>query len=123
MSKKGATAASKVATAEETAVKVVAALLTADHDERVTFEHWDVPPRQGAHDFWICRGEAREALEITTLADQDSKRNAAHWCKRGPGYATTIDNLTVIRNTTEPDQGETGPHAEGAPLLPEGHPS
>lgn len=94
MSERAARSASKMALAEETAVKVVVSLLAADHDERVTFEHWDVPPRQGAHDFWVCYGESREALEITTLADQENKRNAAHWQKRGPGYTTTVDGLT-----------------------------
>jgi hypothetical protein len=86
--------ASSMAPTEETAAKVVVAVLAADHDGLATFEHWDVPPRQGAHDFWIHRGETREALEITTLADQDTKRNAAHWQKRGPGYTKTFDGLT-----------------------------
>jgi hypothetical protein len=80
--------------AEEAAAKVVTALLAADHDEVVTAEHWDVPPRQGAHDFWLHRGGEREALEITTFAEQDTKTNAAHWQKRGPGYSMTVEGLT-----------------------------
>ena len=85
---------STMAPAEETAAQVVVSLLAAEHDKPVSFEHWDVPPRQGAHDFWIHHGETREALEITTLAEQDTKTNAAHWQKRGPGYTTTFDHLT-----------------------------
>ncbi len=80
--------------AEEAAVKVVAALLAADGGEQVTIEHWDIPPRQGGHDFWIHRGGMREALEITTLAEQDTKTNAAHWRKRGPGDFKVLEGVT-----------------------------
>lgn len=87
-------AVSRVSPAEEAAAKVATALLAADHDEVVTAEHWDVPPRQGAHDFWLHRCGEREALEITTFAEQDTKTNAAHWQKRGPGYSMTVEGLT-----------------------------
>lgn len=85
---------SRVRPAEEAAVKVVTALLTADHGEVVTHEHWDVPPRQGAHDFWLRYGETKEALEITTFAEQDTKTKAAHWQKHGPGFFKEVEGLT-----------------------------
>lgn len=87
-------AAPQMKPAEETAVKVVVALLAADHDEQVTFEHHDVPPLQGAHDFWIDRGGTREALEVTTFAEQETKTHAAHWQKRGPGHFKVFEGIT-----------------------------
>ncbi|RSN99942.1 hypothetical protein DMH26_17620 [Streptomyces sp. WAC 05379] len=80
--------------AEEAAVKVVTTLLAAEHGVVVSHEHWDVPPRQGAHDFWLRYGGRKEALEITTFADQDTKTHAAHWQKRGPGFSTMVEGVT-----------------------------
>ncbi|MFE7622535.1 hypothetical protein [Streptomyces sp. NPDC057509] len=83
----------KMKPGEQKAMQVVEALLTSESDEPVRLEQWDIPPRQGVHDFWIYRGDAREALEITTLAEQSTKTNAAHWQKRGPGFCSTVEGL------------------------------
>ncbi|MFI5861773.1 hypothetical protein [Streptomyces sp. NPDC051546] len=80
--------------AEEMAVKVVVALLTAERNEPMTFKQHDVPPLQGAHDFWIDCGGTREALEVTTFAEQQSTTRAAHWQKRGPGDVKVIEGIT-----------------------------
>ncbi|WP_327074399.1 hypothetical protein OG196_31650 [Kitasatospora purpeofusca] len=78
---------------EELAAKVVAAVLALEYGEPVTMEHWDVPPRQGEHDFWVCRGGAQEALEVTTLAEQGTRTDAAHWRKRGPDSSVTVEGV------------------------------
>ncbi|MDL2081977.1 hypothetical protein QNN03_36685 [Streptomyces sp. GXMU-J15] len=84
----------KMKPGEQKASQVVKTLLSSEGDEPVQLEQWDTSKRQGAHDFWIYRGDVKEALEITTLAEQSTRTNAGHWQKRGPGYFTTVDGLS-----------------------------
>ncbi|MFE6869324.1 hypothetical protein ACFVFS_22570 [Kitasatospora sp. NPDC057692] len=78
--------------AEVLAARIVEAVFLAD-GEAVVVEPWDEKGRQGAHDFWVLRGEVREALEVTTLADEAAKRDSGHWDKRGPKNGATIPGL------------------------------
>lgn len=87
-------AGSTMKPAEVLASKIVATVLSDERGELVTIEDWDIPPRQGAHDFWLHTSAGREALEITTMAEQDTITHATHWHKRGPGFETTVNGLT-----------------------------
>lgn len=86
---------STMTASEMLASRIVETVLSAERREQVTTEAWDVPPRQGAHDFWIRTGAGREALEITTLADQDTKTQGMHWRRRGPGFEVTVEGLAT----------------------------
>jgi len=79
---------------ERTAADVAAVLRSVDVGGLVSWQHWDIPPRQRAHDFWLKHGSAQEALEVTTLMDQDTMTNAMHWQKVGPGFSATVAGLS-----------------------------
>jgi len=85
---------SKKRRAEEAACHVVVAVRSAELRRAVEAEHWDIPPRQGVHDYWVRHGDTREALEVTTLAMQDTITNLMHWQKRGPGFDASVAGLT-----------------------------
>jgi hypothetical protein len=95
--------------AEEVARDVVLATLSNELGLPVEAEHWDVPPRQGVHDFWITYGTTREALEVTTFAEEIAITQAMHWRKRGPGFSTTVAGLSsawsiLVDHTFKADQ-------------------
>jgi hypothetical protein len=64
---------------------VVAAVRSSDLGTRVSWDHADTGREEKMHDFWLLGDGVREALEITTLMEQDSMTNLKHWQKVGPG--------------------------------------
>ncbi|MBV1854594.1 hypothetical protein [Catellatospora tritici] len=87
-------AGSTMKPAEALASRIVATVLSDERGEPVTIEDWDIPPRQGAHDFWLHTSAGREALEITRMAEQDTITHAMHWRKTGPGFEATVSGLS-----------------------------
>lgn len=79
---------------EVAAANLVVAVRSADLGAAATWDHADTGVAPKTHDFWVVGDGVREALEITTLADEPTKTNLGHWQKRGPGYTPVITGLT-----------------------------
>ncbi|MFY1696083.1 hypothetical protein [Solwaraspora sp. WMMA2101] len=94
MTKRTSGATPSISLREQAAVEVASALRAQDLGLPVNWEQWDIPPRQGVHDFWLQHGTIQEALEVTTLIDQHATTDAMHWQKRGPGFSTTVPGLS-----------------------------
>jgi hypothetical protein len=71
---------------EVAAADVVAAVRSGGLGVRVTWEHADTGAEQKMHDFLLVGDGIREALEITTLIEQDSMTDLKHWQKVRPGH-------------------------------------
>jgi hypothetical protein len=78
---------------EIAAADAVAATRSGDLGTAVTWKHADTGAVAKMHDFWLVGNGVREALEITTIADERTRTNLGHWQKRGPGFATTFPGL------------------------------
>nr|BEK71529.1 hypothetical protein KPHV_87560 [Kitasatospora purpeofusca] len=79
--------------AEAAAQALVTEILSTEDGVPVALELHDVPPLQGVHDFWVHRASGREALEVTTLADQGAVNNKMHWRTRGPASEQQVEGL------------------------------
>lgn len=82
------------AASEVEAADVVVALRSGDLGQPVAWDHADTGAAQKMHDFWLVGDGVHEALEITTLMEQGSMTNLAHWQRVGPGYTSMISGLT-----------------------------
>jgi hypothetical protein len=78
------------------AADVVAAVRSGDLGVRVTLDHADTGTEQKMHDFWLVGDGVCEALEITTLMEQDVMTDLKHWQKIGPGHDIMIGGLGKI---------------------------
>jgi hypothetical protein len=78
---------------EVAAADAVAAVRSDDLGIRVNWDHADTGAEQKMHDFWLVGNGVREALEITTLMEQDAMTDLKHWQKVGPGHDIIIPGL------------------------------